>query len=121
MTLLLSQIMLSTSRSWASIFRTGVPAGAAFRPLPAWRGFASQSQQPTSRASLARYSPWSNDFSGSFRMRILLQSTFCVVCIVGLTGTIHSYIVVRTVTLTVLQHRLNAEFQAKSYFSRASW
>ena len=99
-------LRLSTSRSRrAWIFFNARSPAAQLPSLPptpqACRAFASKSQtSSTSRASLklGYYSPWSKDFSGSLRIRILLQSVFYAACIVGVTEVVNSYISVRIMT-----------------------
>jgi hypothetical protein len=92
--------MFSTSNfpRFASIARRAVARDAprlsrpAAKPSTSTRSYATELSEPS--RSYLRFSPWSNQFPGSLRTRILIQSAVYALLIVGLTEAFE-HIVVR--------------------------
>lgn len=82
------------------------------------QGFAIHQSSGAPSGRLVHYSPWSNKFPGSLRKKILLQSAFYAVCIVGVTELVDSYIFVCATlplkpTAIVMKHDLDLYLLSK--------
>ncbi|KAG5636498.1 hypothetical protein H0H81_007832 [Sphagnurus paluster] len=106
-TLLQRPLVNAARSSWtrAQLLRFSSPRGMSTTP-----GATTPSSAPR---RVLRYSPWSKDFSGSLKSRILLQSAFYAVCIVTAIELVDSYLPFSSVS----QSKKNVAEKALHYAS----
>lgn len=80
------------------------------RPL---RSFSSAKSQQ----AFARFSPWSDNFAGTQRTRILLQSISYAILIVGAAELVDSYLLVRDKRVFLFMNLLPNDYYRSNGFS----